>query len=75
MHAMVPCHGGIGCPLGTDTNLNRKAPETTEIENTHGFDATIALNEPEEAGHPDSPDYITHTKLTTLTRELDDLHQ
>ena len=67
--------GGIGHPLDNDTDLNRKDLESAEIENTHGFDAAFALNKSEETGHPNSPDYNTHTKLTTLTRELDDLHQ
>ena len=77
MHAMATCHGGIGCPLYKDANLNREDIETPEmeIENTHGFDATVALNEPEETGHSEVPEYNTHTKLATLTRELDDLCQ
>ena len=74
---MATCHGCIGCPLDKDTNLNRQDLESTEmeIENTHGFDATVALNEPEETGHPKGPEYNIHTQLATLTRELDDLHQ
>ena len=67
----------IGCPLDKDTDLNREDPETTEmeIENTHSFDTAVVLNEVEETGHSKGPEYNTHTKLATLTRELDDLHQ
>ena len=77
MHAMATCHRGIGCPLNKDTDLNKEDLDTAEmeIENTYGFDAAVPLNEPEDIGHPNGPDYNTHTKLATLTRELDDLHQ
>ena len=67
MHAM-----GIGCPLDRDINLNKENPEKaeTEIEKTHDFDVTVALNEPEETGHPKGLQYNTNTKLATLTRGL-----
>ena len=46
MHTMATHHRGIGCPL--DKDMNREDPETAEmeIENTHGFDATVTFNEP-----------------------------
>ena len=71
MHAMATCHGGVACPLDRDFDLNRENTET-EIGNTYDFDAAVALNEPEETGHPEDPEYNIHTKLATLTRELDD---
>ena len=77
MHPMATCHGGIGHPLDRDITLNKENPENgeSEIENTHDFDVTIALHESEETGHPKGPEHNTYTKLATLTRELDDLHQ
>ena len=77
MNTMATCHGGMGHPLDRDINLNKENLENaeTEIENTHDFDATVALNEPEETGHPQGPEYNTHMKLATLTRDLDDLCQ
>ena len=76
-HAMATHHGGIGHPLDRDIHLNRGNPKNaeTEIENTHEFDATVTLHDTEETGHPKGPEYNTHMKLTTLTRELDDLCQ
>ena len=46
MHTMATHNRGIGHLLDKDTDLNREDPETAEmeIENTHGFDATVALN-------------------------------
>ena len=77
MHTTATHHGSIGYPLDRDINLNEENPENaeTEIEKTHDFDAAVALNEPEQTGHPKGPEYNTHTKLATLTRDLDDLHQ
>ena len=77
MHAMATHHGDTGCPLDRDIDLNRENPETadTEIESTHGFDAAVALNEPEETGHPKDPEYNNHAKLMAITRKIDDLHQ
>ena len=48
-HAMATCHGGAGCPLDRDIDLNVEDSETTGIandnESTHGSDATIALGD------------------------------
>ena len=76
-YAMATHYRGIGCPLDRDIALNKENLENTEpeIENTHDFDATIALHESEKTGHLKGPEYNTHTKLATLTMELDDLHQ
>ena len=50
MHTMATHHGCIGHPLDSDIDQNKENPENaeTEIENTHDFDATVALNEQEE---------------------------
>ena len=67
-------HGGIGHPLDKDTDLSREDPETAEmeIENAYGFDAAVALNKPVVDWTPQrGPEYNTHTKLATLTGELD----
>ena len=52
-------------------------PEHADIDNdsTHSSNATVALGGPEAEGHPEDPVYNNHDKLTTLTREINDLHQ
>ena len=76
---MDTCHGGAGCPLDRDIDLNIEDSETTGIDNdnesTHGSDATVDLGGPEAEGHPNDPIYSNQAKLMALMREINDLHQ
>ena len=78
-HATATHHGGAGCLLDTDINLNVEDSETTGIDNdnesTHGSDATVALGGREAEHHPNDPIYSNQAKLTALTREINDLCQ
>ena len=64
-------------PLDRDINLDIE--EGTGIDNdndsTHGLATTVALGGQEAEGHPNDPIYSNQDKLTTLTREINDLHQ
>ena len=46
-----------------------------DIESTHSSDGTIAIGGPEAVGHLDDLVYGNQDKLTTLIREINDLHQ
>ena len=76
-HTMATHHGGAGCPLDRDIDLNVEDSETTGIDNdnTHGSDATVALGGPEAKGHPDDPIYSNQAKLIVFMRETNDLCQ
>ena len=52
-------------------------PEQADINNdsTHSLDATVALGGPQTVGHPEDPVYDNQDQLTTLTREINNLHQ
>ena len=64
-----------------DTSLNRSLDVLTEdtecpdIDNNsnHSSDATVALGDPEAVGQPEDPAY--QDRFTTLTKEINDLHQ
>ena len=67
---MATCHGGSGSPLDRDTDVTRETLTTadTNVEDTQAF-------HPIETDHFEDPEYNNPTKLTALTRELDDLCQ
>ena len=68
-HAMATHHGGSGQPLDRNIDIT-KAQKTadTDSENTQDF-------HPMETGHFEDLQHNNPTKLTTLTRKVDDLHQ
>ena len=67
---MATCHVGSGNPLDGDIDVTRETHETadTDIENTQDF-------HPVETDHFEDLEHNNPTKLTALTREIDDLHQ
>ena len=67
---MATHHGGSGSPLDRDIDMIRETQTTTDtdVEDTQDF-------HPVETDHFEDPEYNNCTKLTGLTRELDDLHQ
>ena len=79
MHAMVTCHGGTGHPIDRDIDLHIEDTETTGLENDNesisGLDTTIALEGLEAEGDPNDLIQSNQTKLTALTREINDLCQ
>ena len=72
---MATGHGGAGCPLDRGLHILTEDPEHADIDITHSSDATITLGGPEAVGHPEDPVYNNEDRLTTLTREINDLHQ
>ena len=76
-HAMATCHGHSGCPLDRDIDVTRETQKTadTDIEDSQDFNTAVTLNEPEEIDHFEDLKYNHPTKLTAVTREIDDLHQ
>ena len=81
MHTMATHHGGAGCPIDRDIYLHIEdtvgidtGPDN-DNESTSGSDTTIALGESETDGHPDELIPSNQAKLTTLTREINDLYQ
>ena len=44
-------------------------------DSTHNSDATVALGGPEIVEYPEDPAYDNQDKLTTIKREINDLHQ
>ena len=58
-------------------DIQAEDPKYADIDNesTHSSDATVALGGPEVEGHPEDPVYNNHDKLTTLMREINELHQ
>ena len=76
---MVTHHGGAGCPIDGDIDLHTEDTETTNLdhdnESTSGSDTTVALGGPEAEGHPNELISGNQARLTTLMREINDLHQ
>ena len=79
MHTMDTHHRSTGHPLDRDNDLHIEDAETAGLENenesTSGLDATIALGKPEAESHPSDLIHSNQAKLTTLMREINDLHQ
>ena len=69
-HAMGNHHGGSGSTLDRDIDMTRKTQTTieTDVEDTQDF-------HPIETDHFEDLEHNSPTKLTALTRELDDLCQ
>ena len=76
-HAMATHHGGTGHhSLDRGLGILTEDTEHADINNsTHTSDATVALGDPEAVGHPEDPMYNNQDRLTTLTREINNLHQ
>ena len=77
MHAMATHYGDTGCPLDRALDILPKDPEYTDNynESTHSLDTTVTLGGPEAVGHAEDPVYSNQDKLTTFTREINDLQQ
>ena len=69
-HAIATCHGGSGSPLDRDIDMIRETQKIadTNIEDSRAFNIA-------ETVHFEDLDYNNPTKLTALTREIDDLCQ
>ena len=69
-HTMATHHGGVGQPFDRDINVTREAHETTDthIEDTQDY-------HPMETDHFEDLEHNNPTRLTVITRELDDLCQ
>ena len=68
---MATHHGGSGNPLDRDIDVireNQATADTNGIENTQDF-------HPVEMDHFEDLEHNNPTKLTALTREVDDLCQ
>ena len=67
---MATHHGGLAQPLDRDVDVTREVHETTDtdIENMQDF-------HPVETDHFEDLEHNNPTRLTAITRELDDLHQ
>ena len=76
MHAMATHHGGAGHLLDKGMDILTEDPEHADIDNesTHSSDATVALGGSEAEGHPKDLIYDNQDRLTTLTREINDLY-
>ena len=74
---MATHHGGAGYPLIRGLGILTEDTEHVNINNNgnHSSDATVALGDPEAIVHPEDPAYKNQDRLTTLTREINDLHQ
>ena len=76
---MTTHHRGAGCPIDRDINLHVEDEDISGLENdndsTSGSDTTITMGGPEAEGHPDEIIYSNQTKLTALTRDINDLCQ
>ena len=69
-HAMDTHHGGSGNPMDRDIDVTREAHKITDndIEDKQNF-------HPVETDHFEDLEHNNPTKLTALTRKIDDLHQ
>ena len=69
-HAIATCHGGSGQCLDRDIDVTREVNKITDtdIQNTQDF-------HPVDTDHFEDLQHNNPTKLTALTREVDDLHQ
>ena len=67
---MATHHGGSGQPLDRDIDVTRETHKTTDtdIEDTQDF-------QPVETDHFEDLEHNNPTRLTAVTRELDDLCQ
>ena len=78
-HAMATYHGGAGHPITRDINIHVEDVETTGLEHdnesTSHSDPTVTLGIPEAEDHSDELIHANQAKLTTLTMEINDLHQ
>ena len=69
-HAMATHHGGSGSPLDRDIDMTRENQTTidTDVDDIQDF-------HPVQTDHFENLEHNNPTKLTALTRELDDLDQ
>ena len=69
-HTMATYHGGSGQPLDRDTDMTREEQliVDTNVEVQQDF-------HPEDTAPFEDVEYTSLTRLTVITRELDDLHQ
>ena len=69
-HTMATHQGGSRNALDRDTDMTRETQTTTDtnVEDTQDY-------HPVETVQFGDPEHNNPTKLTALTRELDDLHQ
>ena len=69
-HSMATHHGGLGQPLDRVTNMTREEQPVvdTNIEVPQDFN-------PEDTAHFEDIEHTNPTRLTVITRELDDLCQ
>ena len=69
-HAMATHHGGSGQPLDTVTNITREEQPVvdTDVEVQQDF-------HPKDTAQFEVLEHYNPTRLTAITRELDDLHQ
>ena len=78
-HGMATHHGGAGCPIDRDVNLNVEDPEATGMDNDNesisGFDAIVALGGLKAESNTDELLPSNEAKLTAFTREINDLCQ
>ena len=67
---MATHHGGLGQPLDRDSNVTREKQTVvvTNVEVMQDF-------HPEDTDHFEDLEHNNLTRLTSITRELDDLHQ
>ena len=74
---MATHNRGAGHPLNRDLDVLAEYTEHADIDNdsTHNSNATVALGDPEAVGHPEGPACKNQDRLTTLMREINDLHQ
>ena len=73
-HAVATHYAGSAWPLDRDIDVTRETQKTadTNIEDTQDFNTVVTLNEPEEIDHCEDLKYNHPTKLTALTREIDE---
>ena len=66
-HAMATCHGGSGKPLDRDMNMTRdnQTAVDADVEDMQNF-------HPVETDHFEDLEHNNPTKLTAITRKLDD---
>ena len=70
MHALAICHRGAGHLLDRGLNILAEDPEDADIDNdsTHSLDATVSLEGPDTAGHPEDPVYNNQDRITAFER-------
>ena len=79
MHAMATHHAGAGHPRAKDVDLHIEDPESTGIDNENesssGSDTIVALGGLEREGNTYELLPSNQAKLSTLTREINELCQ